>query len=89
MVRTALSPPGPRYLQVPTFFVPFFLFSTYHVGGCDARRRMPLWIKNGQICVVGFIVSIFTTGYFFFLAMIYTPKCVRPPYSPLPTSVFP
>ncbi|KAH9283704.1 hypothetical protein ECG_04099 [Echinococcus granulosus] len=53
------------------------------------RRRMPLWIKNGQICVVGSIVSIFTIGYFFFLAMIYAPRCVRPPYSPLPTSVFP
>nr|CDS31286.1 vacuolar protein sorting associated protein 13B [Hymenolepis microstoma] len=78
MVSNWVRFPGPRFLWMPVllrfiFFVPFFLFSNYHIDGRVGDRWMPLWVTNDHVYVFGSIVFAFTSGYFSSLGMMYAP----------------
>uniref|UniRef100_A0A5K3F9A7 Equilibrative nucleoside transporter 1 n=3 Tax=Mesocestoides corti TaxID=53468 RepID=A0A5K3F9A7_MESCO len=70
--------PGPRFLWIPVLirmviFIPYFMVSNYLPTG-PGGRRMPLWVKNDHVYVVGSVVFAFTNGYFSSLAMMYAPS---------------
>ncbi|KAM7537419.1 hypothetical protein Aperf_G00000067116 [Anoplocephala perfoliata] len=83
VVTTWVRFPGPRFLWLPVlirfvFFVPFFLLSNYRIDGQVSDRRMPLWMENDHVYVIGSIIFAFTSGYFSSLAMMYAPKRTPP-----------
>lgn len=71
--------PGPKYLiifcVVRLIFVPFFLYCNYIP---DNERTQPVLFNHDWMFILATILMACSSGYFSSLAMMYTPRCVRP-----------